>query len=250
MMSAPTSAEFRGRQVDNVDDKRRAIVGAAGLERGRDQRARGIVGRRARAQNVGDVIGRQIAVHAVAAQQKAIVQRHRLRGVVEPHLGLDAERAVENVRPAAATLAHMIDGQERQAVAAQPVGARIADMKHMRDAPAQDQRGEGASHAGEIVVALGERIDPAVERIEDGRRCAAHFHGLGQIAKAVEKAAHRGLGGDAAAFSAADAVGDRRNNVAARLGQFLAEDGAAEILVALARPGLRREADGGLDGRQ
>ena len=100
---------------------------------------------------------------------------------------------------------------------------------------------------GELAVALGERVDPAIERIENGRRGAPHFHRLGQIAKAVEKAAHRGFGGDAAALGAADAVGDRRDDVAARLGQLPAKHGAAEILVALARPGLRSEPDGGLD---
>ncbi len=44
--------------------------------------------------------------------------------------------------------------RQRKAVAAQPIGARVADMQHMRDAPAQHQRGEGASHAGQLGVAL------------------------------------------------------------------------------------------------
>ena len=120
-------------------------------------------------------------------------------------------------------------------------------MQDMRDAPAQHQRGESASHARRVGVALALRIDPAVERIEHGRRGAAHFHGLGQVAKTVEETAHRGLGGDAAALGAADAVGDRRHHVAARLRQLPAEYGAAEILVALARSGFGGEADARLD---
>ena len=51
------------------------------------------------------------AVHAVAAQQEAIVQRHRLGGVVEAHLRLDAERAVQHARAAGAGLAHMVGGE-------------------------------------------------------------------------------------------------------------------------------------------
>ena len=150
----------------------------------------------------------------------------------------------------AGALAHMVGGQERQAIAAQPIGARVADMNDMRDAPAQDQRREGAAHAGELAVALGERIDPVVERIEHGGRGAAHFHGLGQIAEAVEEAAHRGFGSHPPASGAADAVGDRGDDIAAGLGQFIAEHRAAEILVALARPRLGSKTDGRLDGRQ
>ena len=44
----------------------------------RDQRARGIARRRALAQDVGDALVGQEPVHAVAAQQEAVVQRHRL----------------------------------------------------------------------------------------------------------------------------------------------------------------------------
>ena len=76
---------------------------------------------------------------------------------------------------------------------------------------------------------------------------APHFHGFGQVAKSIEKTAHRGLGCDATALGAANAVGDRRDDVAARLRQLPAENGAGEILVALARSGFRGEADAGLD---
>ena len=61
---------------------------------------------------------------------------------------------------------------------------------------------------------------------------------FGQVAKSIQKAAHRGLGGDATALGAADSVGDRRHHVAARFGQLRAENGAGEILVAFTRPGL------------
>ena len=104
-------------------------------------------------------------------------------------------------------------------------------MQQVRDAAAQHQRGEGAAHPASLRSRRPMRIDPAVERIDDRGAGAPHLHGLGQVAKSVEKAAHRGLGGDAAAFGAADAIGDRGDHVAARLGQFRAEHGAGEILV-------------------
>ncbi len=209
---------FAGRQVDHVGNKRGAIVGRARLQRRRHQGARSVFRRRALAQNVGDVFGRQIGMNAVAAEQKAVVQRHRLGGVIEPQFGFDAERAIEDVRSAAAArLAQMIGGQEREPIVAQPIGARVADMNNVGDAAAQDQRGEGAAHASELAVALGERIDPVVQRIEHGRRRAAHFHGFGQVAKAIKEAAHRGFGSHPSASGAADAVGDRGDDIAARL---------------------------------
>ena len=120
-------------------------------------------------------------------------------------------------------------------------------MQHMRDAAAQHQCGEGASHPRQIRVAPALRMNPAIERIQHDGGGAPHFHGLGQIAKSIEEAAHRDLGRLAAAFGAADAVRDRRHHVAARLGQFGAENGAGKIFVAFARSGLRDEPDACLD---
>jgi len=65
-------------------------------------------------------------------------------------------------------------------------------------------------------------IDPAVERTDDFGPCSLHLHGLGQIAKSVQEAAHRGLGRNATALRAADAIGDRGNYLLARLGQLRA----------------------------
>jgi hypothetical protein len=237
-----------GFQAHHVEHQRGAIVAAAGIERGRDQCASGIFGGNALAHDGGDELVREIAMDAVAAQQKAVVLCHRLTVVIEPHLRLDAQRASKDIRPAGATaVAYMIGRETAQVVAAQPVGAAVADMQHMGDAPAQHQRSERAAHAGQRRIALALTVDPAIERTDDGRRRAAHLHGLGHVAKAVEKTAHRGFGGDAAALGAADAVGDGRNHVATRLRQFPAEDGAAKILVALARPGFRGKADTRLD---
>ena len=114
----------------------------------------------------------------------------------------------------------MIGGEASQTVAAQPVGARIPDMQQVGDAAAQHQRRQRATHSGELGVLPAHRIDPAVERTDDSGARSLHLHRLGQIAKSVEEAAHRGLGRDAAALRAADAIGDRGDHLLPRLGQL------------------------------
>ena len=155
------------------------------------------------------------SVDPVAAQQEAVVQRQRLAGVIQPYLGLNTERTGQNVRPASAIVAHVVGGQTAEAVAAQPIGAGIADVQSVRDAAAEHQCGEGASHSRQLGVALSLGMDPTIQRVEDPRASPAHFHGFRQIAKSIQKAAHRGLGRHTPAFRAADPIGDRSDNVAA-----------------------------------
>ena len=212
----------RRRQRDYIQNQGGAVVGAAGSERGRNQRTGGILGSGALAQDVGDALIRQKPVHAVAAQQEAVVQRHRLRGVVEAHFRLHSQRAVERVRATRAILAHMVCGEASQAIAAQPIGARIPDVQQVGDAAAQHQRRQRATHSGELGVLATHGIDPAVERTDDLGARSLHLHGLGQIAKSVQEAAHRGLGRNATALRAADSIGDRGDHFLARLGQLSA----------------------------
>ena len=138
--------------------------------------------------------------------------------IVEPDFGLDAEGAGEDIGPAAGILAHVVGGHACESVTAQAIGARVADMQDMGDAAAQHHRGEGAAHAAQFVVAAALGKDPAVESIEDGGAGAADFHGFRQIAKAIKKAAHRGFRRHTATFGAADTIGNRGDDVAARLG--------------------------------
>ena len=105
----------------------------------------------------------------------------------------------------------------------------------MSDSAAQHQGREGASHSRQFGIPAAQIVNPSVERVDDPGRRAAHLHGLGKVPKSVEKAAHGGLGGDAAALGAADPVGDRRHHLLARLRQFRADDRGGEILVLLAR---------------
>ena len=109
-------------------------------------------------------------------------------------------------------------------------------MQEVGDPPAQHERREGARHPLEFGVLAPHGVNPSVERVDDPGPGAARLHGLRQVPKSVEKAAHGGLGGDAAALGAADPVRDRRHNFAPRLGQFRADDRGGKILVLFARP--------------
>ena len=60
----------------------------------------------------------------------------------------------------APVVAHMVGGQADQAVAAQPVGARVADMQQMREPAAQHQGGERAAHADKVGVLPALGVDP------------------------------------------------------------------------------------------
>ena len=213
------------------------------VERGGDQRFGGVVGSGALAQKLGDAIVGHDAMHAVAAQEKPVVQRDRLRRIVEARFTLGAKRARQHARVAGAAVTGMILSETSETVAPQPIGAGIADVQEVGDPAAQHQRSERARHPLELGVLAAERIDPGVERADNARPGAAHFHGLRQVPEAVEKTAHGELGGDASALGAADAVGDRRHHLAARFGQFRADDRGGEILVLLARSLVGKETD-------
>ena len=76
-------ARFGGRRVENVDDHRRAIVVAAGNERGGDEILRRLLGRRAAGEDVAQPGVAQRAMHAVAAQQVAFERAQGKCRVVE-----------------------------------------------------------------------------------------------------------------------------------------------------------------------
>ena len=107
----------RRRQGDHVQHQRRAIVGAAGIEGRVHQCAGGDLGRRPLAQGFANALVGQDSVHAVGAQEKAVVQRDGLAGVVEARLRLDAERAGQHRRLPGPSLPRMIGGETGQTVA-------------------------------------------------------------------------------------------------------------------------------------
>ena len=137
-MAPPTSSERAVGSATTSSTRAVQLSVLPVLERRLDQCAAGILGGRADTQDVGDGFVDQGAVHAVGAQQEAVVQRHRMAGVVQAQLRLDAQSAGQHGR-FAAVVAHVIGGQPRQAVAAQPVGAGVADMQQMREPAAQHE---------------------------------------------------------------------------------------------------------------
>ena len=235
-------------QFNDIDHQRGAIVSAARFQRSGNESARRILGCGTLAQSLGNRLSRQKGVHAVTAQKKPIMPGKRLGRIIERHFCFDAERTDQCVRAAAGTgIAHMVVRETSQAIAAQAVDASVTDMQQMCDAPAQDQRRERATHPREFCVSPALRMYPAVERVEDLGAGAAHLHCLGQVAEPVEKTAHRHLGGDTTALGAADAIGDSRDHISARLWQFRTKHRTGEVLVALPRPGFRGKPYGRLN---
>jgi hypothetical protein len=84
----------------------------------------------------------------------------------------------------------------------------------MRDATAQYESSESATHPREVGVPLPLGVHPGIEGIQHERGRPLHFSRFGQLPHSVQKASHSSLCGDAPTFCAAYPVGDRRNDVA------------------------------------
>ena len=173
-------------------------------------------------------------MHAVGAQQVAVVRPGRLEGVVDAQVIRRADRARE---PAARDV---IGGEADQDIVAQPIQPAVPDMDQMRLSAAQDQRGEGAGHPLERRIGAADRADPAMDRFEAAG--AGALHGLQPVLSeiAVDEAAHGKLSRDPAATRATDPVGNGGDQPRMRLARRRAREGS-EILVALAPADGRRE---------
>src|SRR5262249_43633830 len=121
---------------------------------------------------------------------------------------------------------------------------------NVRDPAAQYERCEGAAHPAQLVIAAPLRKNPTVKGVEDRCPGASNFHGFWQIAQTIKKSAYRSFRSHTAALRAADAVGNRGDDVTARLRQFHAENRASEILVAFTRARLRGKAHARFDRRR
>src|SRR5262249_2945292 len=168
--------------------------------------------------------------------------------VIEPKLGFHAQCAIKDIGSTAAILAYMVGREANEAIAAQAVGARVADMKEMGDAAAQHHSCEGAAHAAQFVVTATLRKDPTIERVEHRGASAADFHSFGEVTKPVEKTADGSLCRDAPASRAADPVGYGGDTLAPGPWQFHTEDCACKVFIAFAWPCLGSKADARFDG--
>ncbi len=107
----------------------------------------------------------------------------------------------------------MVSGQERQATATQPIGARVADVHDVRDAAAQHESGESATHPRQVRVPLALGVHPCIEGAQDAGGRPLHFRGLRHLAHSIQKAPYSSLRRDAPPLCAPDPIGDRRNDV-------------------------------------
>ena len=94
-VGSPTTSSTRAVQLSALPESSAAATSARAVSSGAER------SRKASAM----LSSLKDSVHAVAAQEKAVVQRHRLGRVVQPHLRLDAERAGQHARLAGAALA-------------------------------------------------------------------------------------------------------------------------------------------------
>src|SRR5262249_48213451 len=130
-----------------------------------------------------------------------------MRRVIEPKLGFHAQCAIKDIGSTAAILACMVGREANEAIAAQAVGARVADMKEMGDAAAQHHSCEGAARAARFVVAATLKKPQTMGRVDHRGAGAAAFHSSGETKNPVEKPADGSLCRDAPASRAADPVG-------------------------------------------
>ena len=150
--------------------------------------------------------------------------------MIEPQRWLEADRAIEHVLPVAGAVG-MVVGELDEAAAAQVVGARVADVQHVRRAAGHDERGECGGGAFELRVGLPLLVQPAVDGLERMRGIALRAQGLRQRVVAVEQAVNRNLGGGAPALRAAHAVRDRDDVTTAQRVRPLRDAVADEVLV-------------------
>jgi hypothetical protein len=169
-------------------------------------------------------------MHAVRAQQIAVVLPRLRHFVIDPHGIGRADGARQRMWQAAAS-GRVVVGQQRQPLVAQPVQTRIADMQPMRLASAQHQRGQRRRHPRQRGIGVADAVDPAVHRIDAAGGDAAHAQRLALFPTGLQKAAHRDLRRDAPALGAADAIRDSRDRTQPRALLRRAQIGGRKILI-------------------
>ena len=234
----------RRRQADDVHDQRRGVVMAAGLQRAFDNTSRALFRRGAFVENGLQAPVGERAVNAVAAQQVTVVRPQFVARVIGAHRVLQPDRAIQHVAHVGMRMG-MVEREPLQAVVAQAVDARIADVHHMRLAPAQDQRRERRRHRRPRRIALPLGMHPAVHGGQRPRRRAVDTERGRQTQIAVNEPAHGGLGGKPSAGTAAHAVGNHRERVAQR--RAVTVTGSDVIVVGRTPAGFGGESDTGLE---
>jgi len=106
----------------------------------------------------------------------------------------------------------VIDRQLLQLIATQTVKPAIADMVDVNLPSPADQRGEGAGHVLQILIASPDGMNPTVDRFQAANRGFFRQPMVRKAEVSVEEASHREFRSDAATLGTADAVSDRGDN--------------------------------------
>ena len=237
------------RQPDDVDHQRRGVVAGACRQPGGDELARGLVGRVAPRQDRGDGLIRDAAMDAVAGEQIAVIEAHRIARIIDADALVGADRAGEDV-PQAGARHRMVGGHPVERAVPPAIGAGVADMDHMDAAAAQDERGQRRRHAGERGVARADSMRPGIEGLDGAGAVALNAERRVLAEMSLDEGAHRELRRHPAARGAADAVGDHGDRAEARLLVAVADIERGIVLVRLARTGLGRDTEAKLKPRR
>ena len=152
-----------------------------------------------------DFLVRQDAVHAVAAEQVAIVQVRGFLEVIDAQAVLRTDRARERVRRARRTQ-RVVGREQGQHVVAQAVDARVTNMDQMGTTSAQNQCTQSAGHAVQIGIRAPERVNPPIDRVRRARADARNADGRRLPETTVYEAAHGQFSSHTAAFGASHAI--------------------------------------------
>ena len=236
---------FRRRDVEHIEDERGGVVGTAGGQRGVDDGARGLVRACLAREMVAQPAVVERAMHAVAAQQKAVAPAEREDLMIDTQIFLGPDGARQHMFQVAAPR-DMVVGETFEPVFVQPVDPAVADMDDMGVAPVEDERRECRAHVFERGIGPALRENPSVDGFDRARRRAARTERFGHGVEGVDEGADRRFRGFASALVAADAVRHRRDDPASRRRAARRHAGAHIVLIFGSPAGLRRETDADL----
>jgi hypothetical protein len=144
-------------------------------------------------------------MHAIAADEVAIVQVHGFLEMVDAQRVLCSDRACQRIRRSRRTEC-VVRRELGERALAQPVHARIPNMDQMGTPAAQDQCTQSARHPVERRVRAAERVYPPIHGVGGPRADAGNAERRRLTEARVDEAANRGFGRDAATARAAHAV--------------------------------------------
>jgi hypothetical protein len=262
--SASTEIVETGARVQASRQRQHAQIGDRRLVRRRhrldpDHQGGGVVlaapGMGLAHQGAGGELGRVVQLHepmqfllpegfpdTVAGQQEAVAPQQFAVAEVRHDMAVQPQGPLQHVGHAG-RLPDMVRGELLEQLATLPIQAAVADMGEVVAASAQGQGGQGGGHAAGLVARGGLAREPAVDRRQHRGEGAGNLPGVGRGVEIGEQVAHRRLRRLAPVDAPRHPVRHRRQNPPGGGLDGVRRHEAAEVLVALARPGLRGVAE-------